>query len=57
MIDMMSDFENMNVILGSDNVNPFERDLSKVIGNAEKHCDNEVNLQARKDDSRLNGCG
>ena len=53
----MSDFENMNVILGSDNVNPFERDLSKVIGNAEKHCDNEVNLQARKDDSRLNGCG
>ena len=53
-MNTMSDFENLDVILGSDNVNPIERELSIVIGNAESHCDKESNLQAREDDSRLN---
>ena len=54
---MMSDFENMDVMLGNDNANAIEKELSNVIGNAESHCDNESNLQAREDASRLNGFG
>ena len=54
-MDMMSGFENMDVILGSDNVNPIERELSNEIGNAGSHCDNESNLQAKENDSRLHG--
>ena len=42
-MDMMSDFENMDVKLGSNNVNPIERELSNVIGNSENHCDIESN--------------
>ena len=56
-MDMMSDFENMDVILGSNNVNPIRRELSNVIGNSESHCDIESNSQPREDDSRENGFG
>ena len=56
-MDMMSDFENMEVVLGSDSVNPIERELSNVIGNTESHCDNESNLQSGEDDSHVNGFG
>ena len=56
-MDMMSDFETLDVILGSDNVNPVERELSNVIGNEGGHCNNESNLQAREDDPLLNGFG
>ena len=56
-MDMMSDFENMDVILGSDNVNPIERELSNVTGNSESHCDDESNLQPRENDARENGFG
>ena len=45
---MMSDFENMDVMRGHDNVNPIERELSNVIGNSGNHCDNESNLQSRE---------
>ena len=54
---MMSDFENMDVRLGSSNVNPIERGFSYVIGNSENHCDIESNSQPREDDSRENGFG
>ena len=54
---MISDFENMDVILGSINVNPIERELSNVIGNSVNHCDIESNSQPREDDSRENGFG
>ena len=57
---MMSDFENIvvsDVVLGSDNVNPIERELSNVIGNAESHCDNEFNSQFRESNSHENGFG
>ena len=30
-MDMMSVFENMNLMLGNDNVNPIERELLNVI--------------------------
>ena len=32
-MDMMSDFENMDVTLGNDNVNPIEQELSNAIRN------------------------
>ena len=54
---MMSDFGNMDVILGSSNVNPIERELSNVIANSERHCDIESNSQPRQDDSHENGFG
>ena len=38
---MMSDFENIEVMLGNDNANAIERELSKVNGNSENHCDAE----------------
>ena len=54
---MMSDFENMDVMLGNDNAQAIERDLSNVIGNSENHCDAESNLQSRKNDSHENNFG
>ena len=50
-MDMMSDFENLDVIFGNNNVNPIERELSNVIGKSESHCDIESNSQPREDDS------
>ena len=47
-MDMMSGFENMDVILGSDNVNPIERELSNEIGNAESHCDMSPTCRLKK---------
>ena len=54
-MDVMSDFENMDVILGIDNINPIERELSNVIGNSEGHCDDESNSHPRENDFRENG--
>ena len=54
---MMSDFENKYVILGNDNVNPIDRELSNVIENSGSHCDNESNLQSRENDSDENDLG
>ena len=56
-MDMMSDFENLNVILRNDSVNPIARELSNVIGNSGSHCDNESNLQPRENDSYENDFG
>ena len=47
-LDMMSDFENMDVILGKDNIIPIERELSNLFGNSENHCDTESNSHFRK---------
>ena len=56
-MDMMSEFENMDVILGNDKANSIERNLSNVIGNSGSQCDNESNLQSRENDSHENGFG
>ena len=40
-MDFMSDFENMDVLLGNENTNLIERELSDVIGNSENHCNVE----------------
>ena len=45
---MMSDFESMDIILGNENTNPIERELSVVIGNSENHCDIESISQFRE---------
>ena len=54
---MMSDFENMDVMLGNDNASATERELSNVIGSSENHCDTESNLQSRENDPRQNDFG
>ena len=56
-MDMMSDFENMDVLLGTDNINPIERELSNVIEDSENHCDTESNLQFRENNPQRNGFG
>ena len=56
-LDMMSDFENMDVILGNDNINPIERELSNVIRNSENHCDTESNSQFRENNPQGNVFG
>ena len=53
----MSDFKNMDVVLGNDNVNPIERELSNVMGNSGSYCANESNLQSRENDSHENDFG
>ena len=47
----MSNFENVDVMLGNDNADAIERELSNVIGNSENHCDAESNLQSRENGS------
>ena len=50
----MSDFENMDVMLGNDIANAIERELPNVIGNSEDHGDAGSNLQPREKDSHEN---
>ena len=54
---MMSDFEDMDVVLANGNVNPNEQELTKVIANSGGHCDDESNLQPREKYSRENDFG
>ena len=56
-MDMMPDFENMDVIFGNYNINPSESGLSNVTGNSENHCDSESNSQFREKTSQGNGFG
>ena len=56
-MDMKSDFENMDVMLGNDDVNPNERELSNVIGNSGSHRDDESYLQSGENDSHENYFG
>ena len=56
-MDMMSDFENMDYMLGNNTVNTIERELSNVIGSSGNHCDAESNLEPRESDSHENGFG
>ena len=44
-------------MLGNDNVNPIERELSNVIGNSENHCGIESNSQFRENNPYENGFG
>ena len=47
-MDMMSDFENVDVMIGNENINPFERELSNMIGNVVDDQDIESSLQSSR---------
>ena len=53
----MSHFENMDVILENDNVNPIERELSDLTGNSENHWGDESNSHPRENDFGENDFG
>ena len=46
-MDMISDVENMDIKLGNENANLFEREPSDVIGKSENHCVIESGSQFR----------
>ena len=46
-MDMMSDMENLDVMLGNGNSNPIERELAEVIDHSSVHSDSETNLYQR----------
>ena len=53
-MDMMSDFENMDVMIGNENINTIERELSNVIGITGDHSDTEPNLQQEEKETHEN---
>ena len=56
-MDMMSDFENMDVMIGNENTNPIERELSNIIGKVENNQDIESNPQSARYESHENEFG
>ena len=56
-MDMMSDFKNMDVMLGNNSINTIERELSNVIGNTGNHRDTEPNPQPEENETRENDFG
>ena len=54
---MVSDFENMDVMIGNENTNPIERELSNMIGNVENNQDIESNPQYTRYESHENEFG
>ena len=43
-MDMMSDFENLDVMLGNGNNNPIERELADALDHSSAHGDADTNL-------------
>ena len=56
-MDMMSDFENVDVMIGNGNINPIEREPSDMIGNVENDQDIESNLQSSRYETHGNEFG
>ena len=56
-MDMMSDFENMDVMIGNENINSIEQELSNMIGIEENNRDIESNLQSAECEPRENDFG
>ena len=46
-MDMMSDFDNLDVMIGNENANHIERELAKAIEEISVHGDTESNLYSR----------
>ena len=46
-MDMMSDFDNLDVMLGNDNNNPIERELADAIKQSSVHEDTNTNMYRR----------
>ena len=53
-MDLMSDFENVDVMIGIENINPIERQLSDMIGNVGNEQDIESNLQTSRYETHEN---
>ena len=56
-MDMMSDFENADVMVGNGNSNPVERKVSDMIGNKGNDQDIESNLQSSRHETHENEFG
>ena len=56
-MDIMSDFENADVMIRTGNINPIERELSDMIGNVENDQDIESNLQSSRYETHENEFG
>ena len=56
-MDMMSDFENMDVMIGNENTNPIERELSNMIGNEVNNQGIESNPQSLQYETQENEFG
>ena len=50
-MDLMSDFENMNILLRNENANPTERELANTINGSVGNNDLESDLHIRKNSS------
>ena len=48
-MDMMSDIDNLDVMLGNGSGNPIERELAEAIDQSSVHDDGEANMYQRKD--------
>ena len=46
-MDMMSDFDNMDVMIGKENINPIERELANTIEGSTNHYDTESKSHPR----------
>ena len=46
-MDMMSDMDNLDIMLGNGNSNPIERELVEAIDQSSVHSDSETNLYQR----------
>ena len=46
-MDMMSDMDNLDIMLGNGNSNPIERELAEAIDQSSVHSDSETNLYQR----------
>ena len=53
-MDMLSDFDNLDVMLGNENMNPIERELGNTIGDSTVQYDTEVNQHLMKNFSHEN---
>ena len=42
-VDMMSEFDNIDLMVGNDNINPIERELANTIEGPTSHYDTEYN--------------
>ena len=48
-MDMMSDFENLDVMLGNEKINPIERELADAIDQSSAHGDAATNVYQRNE--------
>ena len=52
-MDMMSDMDNLDIMLGNGNSNPIERELAEAIDQSSVHSDSETNLYQRDEYSNF----